>query len=229
VPSLAGDIAIVSPHLDDAALSIGATIARVVREGAKVRIVTVLAGNATSEATAGSWDRACGFRTAGSAARARREEDRRACAALGAQPIWLPFNDGQYDRGGNDDQIWRELAPKVARADSVLVPGFPLQHEDHAWLTKLVTDRLDSTAAIGFFAEQPYAWRARHLPAVPSGPDGRALSWSRNRASLSERRAKGRACRAYWSQFRGRQHLERRFLVPEIFMPDELLGWPYDV
>ena len=90
---LDGDVAVLSPHLDDAILSLGAAIS-----GARgdVRVVTVFAGDPDSTLAAGEWDSRAGFRTVGEAARARREEDALACADVGARPVWLPFVDDQY-------------------------------------------------------------------------------------------------------------------------------------
>ncbi|MGZ8794396.1 MAG: PIG-L deacetylase family protein [Gaiellaceae bacterium] len=230
--TLAGNVTVVSPHLDDAAFSIGATIARAVHGGAGVLVVTVLAGDPTSAAPAAAWDRACGFDTVGAAARGRRQEDDRACAALGARPFWLSFGDSQYEheRGADDDQVWAELEPHLAEADLVLLPGFPLLHGDHAWVTELVAGRLGSDLGLAFFVEQPYAARAKCRPSADTrGPGGREVEWKRQPSRLTDRHAKGRACRAYRSQFGGREHLERRLLLPELLPSNELVGWPLRV
>ncbi len=91
-------LVILSPHLDDAALSLGATIAYASEVGLAVTVLTVLAGDPDSEEPAGTWDTICGFATAGEAARVRRAEDANACEILGAEPMWLPFAYG--DGGG---------------------------------------------------------------------------------------------------------------------------------
>jgi LmbE family N-acetylglucosaminyl deacetylase len=183
---LAGAVAVVSPHLDDGVLSLGAAIAA----APEVRVVTVLAGDPESELPAGEWDGRSGFRTAGEAARARREEDRLACREVGAEPVWLPFCDHQYPRGGGDDEIWERLTEALADAETVLVPGFPLMHEDHVWIAGLVRERGLAGRRVGRYVEQPYAatWT--------SGPDG----WTPLHASASRRLAKLRACRRYSSQ-----------------------------
>ena len=70
---LEGDVVVVSPHLDDAALSLGAAIARARRIGAaRVVVLTVFAGNPESDLPAGGWDSRAGFATEGEASRARR-------------------------------------------------------------------------------------------------------------------------------------------------------------
>src|SRR5512144_2582409 len=76
-PSPDERIVVVSPHLDDGVLSLGASIARWSRAGAAVELLTVLGCDPASAAQAGGWDRRGGFATEGESALARREEDRR--------------------------------------------------------------------------------------------------------------------------------------------------------
>src|SRR3954463_13831402 len=95
-------IVVLSAHLDDAVFSLGAAIAATSRAGVDVVILTVLAGDPSSRVTAGAWDAEAGFATAGEAARARGLEDERACAEVAARPVWLPYSDVQYPRGGSD-------------------------------------------------------------------------------------------------------------------------------
>src|SRR5690242_14531959 len=106
-------IVVLSPHVDDATLSVGAFVHRESRSGVSVEILTVLANDPDCEAEPSPWDRQCGFASAGQAARARREEDRRACEALGATPRWLPYGDHEYTRGAADADIWSETERAV--------------------------------------------------------------------------------------------------------------------
>ncbi len=151
-------VVVLSPHLDDAVFSIGAFVHRQCRSGVRVEILTVLANNPTLDKTDPSdWDRRCGFASAGAAARARREEDRRACGALGATPVWLPYGDHAYPRGASDAQIWSDIQRASRDADLVLVPGFPLSHPDHRWLAELMlTQRRELDGRLALYAEQPY-------------------------------------------------------------------------
>lgn len=185
---LEGPVAVLSPHLDDGIFSLGAAIAAARGE---VRVVTVLAGDPQSELPAGTWDAGAGFRTAGEAAQARRAEDNRACRDLGARPVWLPFADHQYPRGGSDDEIWAELEDALAGTAAVLAPGFPLMHGDHAWLEALVRQRGLRGRRVGFYVEQPYA------AAWTAGPTG---GWETAGATAWHRLAKLRACRRYATQ-----------------------------
>ena len=185
---LDGDVAVLSPHLDDAILSLGAAIAGARGE---VRIVSVFAGDPDSTLAAGDWDSRAGFRTVGEAARARREEDALACAEVGARPVWLPFVDVQSppDEAG---AVWSALADTLAGADTVLVPAFPLIHPDHARLLDLVERNGLPGRRLGRYVEQPYAaaWTDR------SQGDG----WAPLAAGLRQRLAKLRACRRYTTQ-----------------------------
>lgn len=186
-------IVVLSPHLDDAALSLGAMIERASRLGSEVTVLTVFSGDPASNEPAASWDRACGFATVGEAARARREEDRRACAIMGASPSWLsfPYEDPQGVRSA--EGIWSAVTARLAGADLVLTPGFPLQHPDHVWLTQLVLERMSIGIPVALYVEQPYA----NLEVIGRGysrrpllaalrialrtPAGRRLQWPRAR------------------------------------------------
>lgn len=194
-----GPVAVVSTHLDDAILSVGAAIAAWTRHGIPVRVVTVLAGDPGSTAPAGPWDRTSGFETEGEAARVRRDEDRSACSAVGAEPSWLPHKDMQYGRDVGDEQIWEQVMEAVDDAVTVLSPGFPLQHPDHAWLGSLALTRREPSWRFGLYVEQPYAMGSGR----PRDHDGRLgfdPTFSGVPAGIRARRAKRRALLAYRSQ-----------------------------
>jgi LmbE family N-acetylglucosaminyl deacetylase len=194
-----GRLVVVSPHLDDAVLSLGATIANASRRGERVDVLTVLACDPASIAAAGKWDRRGGFETEGEAATRRRAEDERACAVLGAQPVWLSYGDAPYERGGTDAEIAAAVRRAVDGADAVVVPGWPLRHADHAWLAPILVRELASTARIGLYLEQPYAWW--HDGDVPAAPG--LVEWARfapSRLRPSDWLAKWRAIRSYESQ-----------------------------
>jgi tyrosine-protein kinase Etk/Wzc len=139
---LRGDVVVVSPHLDDAALSLGAAIAAATRAGSRVTVLTVFGGDPNSTEPAGVWDSTYGFSSAADAARGRQTEDTRACELLVATPVWLTFGDMQYGSGADDDGIWRAIDPHLTGRDLVLIPGFPLEHPDHpGFLTRLILQR----------------------------------------------------------------------------------------
>jgi LmbE family N-acetylglucosaminyl deacetylase len=221
-------VAVLSPHLDDAVLSVGALIHSLTRRGLDVSVVTVLAGNAAATAPAGGWDAGSGFRTQGEAARMRCREDERACRMLGARPVWLPYSDEQYDRGADDRAIASSVRSAIDDADVVLVPGFPLVHADHAWLTTLMLrgDVVDN-ARVGFYVEQPYAAR-RGEPRLSDGVDAaNGFHWSTAPMRPRDAFAKLRAVSAYRSQRRvlGR-HWRRHVTVYELQRGGETIAWP---
>jgi LmbE family N-acetylglucosaminyl deacetylase len=188
---LEGRVVAVSVHLDDAVFSVGAGLARAARRGADVTVLTVLAGDPVSETPAGEWDHRSGFATAGEAARVRRDEDRRACALLGVRPVWLPYSDHQYERGGSDEEIAGALIQALEGAEVVLLPGFPLDHPDHRWLGEVLAGASVPGEVVRFL-EQPYTALWSSAPAEQYR--------LRLAASARDRLAKIRALRSYRSQ-----------------------------
>jgi hypothetical protein len=169
-----------------------------------VTIVTVFGGESGVEGEAGWWDRRAGFRSAEDAYAARREEDRRACALVGAVPVWLPFSDSQYAPAPDEALVRRAVADALAGFDCLLLPGFPLQNREHAWVTKVLLT-CPPEVRLGLYAEQPYAWRAGRSPVVPEPLRTllpQPLTWRRVRADPAARRSKRRAAGAYESQLR---------------------------
>ncbi len=210
-------VAVLSPHLDDGVLSLGASIVEAVRAGHKVSVITVFAGDTRSENGAGDWDRRAGFATEGEAARRRMDEDRTACDVLGASPVWLPFADNQYRRQRDADEVWSRLTEAIQGEDAVLVPGRPLIHPDHLWLTRLVLERGLESSRMGAYAELPYdlwasADKRRHAPS--STPD-LPRNWFAPRVTVRSRLAKWSAAGAYSSQlpWLGRGFSYRRALL----------------
>ena len=196
------DVVVLSPHLDDAVFSLGATISRLARSGARVTVLTVFGGDPSSRVAAGDWDRGTGFETAGEAAAARREEDRRACALLGATPIWQPFVDVQYENGATDDDLLAGVRAAARDADALLVPGFPLAHPDHARIAPLVVENPEFAGKIALYAELPYAlWDGSAVTPEPLRELVPApLGWHGVEVGVRDVVLKMRACRSYTSQ-----------------------------
>jgi LmbE family N-acetylglucosaminyl deacetylase len=223
----AGRVAVVSPHLDDAVLSLGASLAHAARGGIAIEIVTVFAGDPTSTARAQPWDASRGFRLAGEAAAARQAEDRIACGIVGASPIWLPF--ARHTTRQCEADVAEAIEAAIAAATVVLVPGFPLTHPGHAFCTAVTLKVVPATARVGLYVEQPYAvWeivgsrsavsrtamrmkqllrtdsaRSSQVPASPLDSVEQPLAWEPQSACAEDRRAKRRAIRAYVSQLPG--------------------------
>jgi LmbE family N-acetylglucosaminyl deacetylase len=196
-----GPIVVVSPHSDDGVLSLGATMARWSRAGARIELLTVLALDPGSTTPTTGWDRRAGFASEGEAARVRREEDRRACALLGVTPRWLPFGSVDFDRHGEDDDVRGAVEAAIDGAGLVLLPGFPLSHSDHEWLARLVSNSKSGTK-LALYAEQPYTRRAGVAPEAPGWlADATAAgAFEEASARFRDRVAKWRAIREYRSQ-----------------------------
>jgi LmbE family N-acetylglucosaminyl deacetylase len=223
-------IVVVSPHLDDGVLSLGASIASWRRAGAEVELLTVLACDPGSAAPSGGWDRRAGFATEGEQARARREEDRRACAVLGATPVWLPFGSVDYERHGGDDDVRSAVAAALEGASAILLPGFPLSHPDHGWLVRTLAPALDGRD-VALYAEQPYTLRSGRDPQVPDwvGETLDASLFEPMPATARDRLAKWRAIRRYHSQLPllGMRRRARRGPLRYAAAP-ELVAWSAD-
>lgn len=149
---------IVSPHYDDAVLSLGGWIAAETEAGRSVRVITAF-GNSPEDTglPAGPWDERGGFTTAVEAVRARRSEDEAAVRSLGAELAVLPFPDSGYLMAERSESLFLEaIAPHLADAAEVFLPGFPLIHADHRWLAGLDYSRVGDFKT-RFYVEQPYA------------------------------------------------------------------------
>jgi len=178
-------------------LSLGASITAAARNGAAVRVVTVFAGDSTSTSAAGRWDALSGFVSEGEAARARAGEDDNACRIVGAEPVRLPFPDRQYPVERDAAEIRRAVVEALTGSEVVLIPGYPLRHEDHLWLARLLLDGEPLGARLALYAEQPYAAQTKAAPTAMLTSEARWITLS---AAPTDQVVKLRACRAYRSQ-----------------------------
>ena len=216
-------IVVVSPHFDDGVLSLGASMAAWRRGGASVRLLTVFGCDPDSTAPAGGWDRRSGFATEGESARARREEDSRACDVLGATPVQLTFGSVDYERGGDEQAVREAVTAALDGAELVLLPGSPLSHPDHEWLARALVGAL--AVPVALYAEQPYTLRSGREPRPPdwlAAAPRDDVTFEPVAVGPRERLAKWHAVRRYRSQLpllglrrslRGGAH--RYALVPE--------------
>jgi len=194
----------VSPHLDDAVFSAGATLARLADANWQVEVVTVFTASVPAPrgfALACQLDKGLGPEVDYLAL--RRAEDREAVRrlGLGTAPIHLPFAEAPH-RGYESapelfagpreedaaivERVGAALAPLVAGAGLVLAPAGLGGHVDH----------LQVLAALGpltrpvLWHDQPYALRLGGAP--PAGWEGAC------RPHLRERKL--RAAAAYATQ-----------------------------
>lgn len=211
------NLVVVSPHLDDAVYSIGATISYLVRKRVDVTVVTVLAGDPSVNGPPSSWDLSCGFRSAQEACHVRRAEDAEAVALLGAQARWLPFPDDGYATPASRDvsAVTAALRSAIQGFEAVAVPAWPLEHPDHRWVSEVATSSIGDGVVIVGYAEQPYSSLAQARAFRPdknhSGsprPAGPAPQWSVPPTERVDYRARAAAARRYRSQ----EHANRRLL-----------------
>ena len=126
------DAVYLSPHLDDAVLSCGGTIHRQVRAGQNVAVATVFAGDLADDPQnrllREVYDR-MGLRQSEAMA-ARREEDLRACARLGANPIHWDVAEalGRHADLSSLDALFEE----VPSSDGALTGQLAARLEDFA-------------------------------------------------------------------------------------------------
>lgn len=119
---------VVSPHCDDAVLGCGETI---LRSGGAV-VATVFAGRPRPLPPLTEWDRLAGYGEGDDVVAARRREDARAMAVLGARPVWLEHLESQYGRAPDAGEVADSIegALDASGASSALVP-LGLFHADH--------------------------------------------------------------------------------------------------
>ena len=168
-----------APHLDDVALSCGGQIAQRTRDGERVLVATVTAGDPSAEnlppfaqAHHEAWNL-----SAEMVVRNRRAEDARAAAILGAEYVHLPLLDAIYrvDSAGaalyeSDETLFGEVASvedslvdeivamlrKLPAADQVVAPLTVGGHVDHR-LTRLAAER--AFDSLLYYEDYPYAQR----------------------------------------------------------------------
>jgi LmbE family N-acetylglucosaminyl deacetylase len=212
----------ISPHCDDAVFACGERLCA--HPGALV--VTVFAGDPPPGTPLRAWDRDCGFRASADVMPRRREEDRRAFAALGVRGEWLAFRDSQY----GDSPAAREIA---ATLEALIVRELPRQvcfplglfHSDHT---------LVSEAALSLVALHPettwYAYEDALYRSLDESVEERVDALRRRgfvlravtrTTALPTLRRKRAAIACYRSQLRGlctpRRLGHRDALAPEAY------------
>ena len=213
--------AIVSPHLDDAALSASAELAR----GAAT-VLTVFTAAPPADWPTSSWDRLTGAPNSRQRQLERYDEDADAMRLLGADSIYLDELEEQYREGepGLDalEESIEQMARTFAAADEVWLPSAIGGHVDH----RIARDAALRAAAragcdeVVLYADFPYvitydwpyaavgqetdpfldtdAWLLYEL--VDSGLDPSALTLSITKLDAEQRARKASVIAAYRSQ-----------------------------
>lgn len=197
MPSPTDALVVISPHLDDAVLSVGQVLGGC--PGAVV--ITLLAGIPDGDAVT-DYDRNCGFTSSRQAMRQRRAEDRRALAILGAEPCHLDFLPRQYEDDAGDEAMVRELAARIVALEPSAVAGpVGIMHPDHERVARLWPRAARQAAApLYAYEELPYRVKSRRRAEAAV----RALAGERRPADLpaADVGLKARAMLAYVSQLR---------------------------
>ncbi len=171
-----------SPHLDDAVFSAGGTLARLASAGAQVTVATVFTATVQDPqgfALACQLDKGLGPEVDYMAL--RREEDRAACAHLGAEPRHLPFAEAPHRGYASapelfadlraDDDVAARIAPALRallnelRPDLILAPQAVGAHVDHVAVLEAL-DAAAPSAPVLWWRDHPYVIR----PGEPAEP-----------------------------------------------------------
>ncbi|GBD08633.1 2'-N-acetylparomamine deacetylase [Candidatus Thermoflexus japonica] len=210
-------VRVLSPHLDDAALSCGGTLYRLRREGHPVEVITVFAGDPVFPLS--PFARALHERWGGGeeAMAMRRAEDREALSLLQATPIHWPFPDTLYRRDAHgqplcqdredlfrsphpDEAIWIVRIQEALSAlsweegDLLLAPLALGGHVDHRLVRMAVEGWRQPGILRGFYEDFPYAeWEG--FSGLPEA--------SSHRVELTDEdlEVRAKAIRAYRSQW----------------------------
>lgn len=159
---------VVSPHLDDAVLSVGQLMAG----RPDMTVATVFSGVPLKCKQVTTYDADCGFGSAAETINARRDEDSAALRHLDATPWWLDFPDHQYHQPANEAAIVDALAATVADvAPTLLIGPLGLIHEDHH-TTRRAFQRLVATHNIEAWIYEDMPYRVLFPEEVPE-----ALAW----------------------------------------------------
>ncbi|HZF77430.1 MAG TPA: PIG-L family deacetylase [Acetobacteraceae bacterium] len=179
-----------SPHLDDAAFSAGATLAGLAARGWEVTVLTAFTRSMPAPrgfALACQLDK--GLPAEADYMAFRRAEDRAACAALGARP------------NSADDTAARPLAallaPLLPRFDLLLAPQAVGGHVDHVQAVRALDAVRPATMPVLWWEDFPYVARPHTHPARPHAARFAALPAA---ALPGDAAAKLAACAAYATQ-----------------------------
>ncbi|MBK5305580.1 MAG: PIG-L family deacetylase [Frankiaceae bacterium] len=175
-------LTVISPHLDDAVLSLGCML----RGSPGATVVTCFGGVPDKAARLADWDRRCGYPDPATAATARRANDAVSVSRVGAQPVHLDLLDCDYrvadDRTRLAD-LERALAAVVGSAESLWLPVALGRHPDHVLALKagLAVWRSSHRPPLTLYADLPYASTFGWPRWVINGGRPRLpLAWSRH-------------------------------------------------
>lgn len=146
---------VVSPHLDDAALSAWSRLA-----AGNVTVITVFTGYPPATFTISPWDLETGATSSHERMRERLSEDDRALGDLGVSTVRLGKREFEYRDGQDADvvAIADDLRPHIAACDELWLPAAIGAHPDHVATQDagLLALTKASGPAVRFYADFPY-------------------------------------------------------------------------
>ncbi|MEJ7569156.1 MAG: PIG-L family deacetylase [Gaiellaceae bacterium] len=143
---------VLSPHLDDAALSCWSVLSET-----KATVVNVFAG-VPAPGVVGEWDRVVGSTDGASLVAMRRREDRVALHELGCQAVYLDFLESQYRDGDSVEDIVATIRNALGDATEIVVPAGIGGHPDHLQVrAAALRIAAASCLPLRLYAELPYA------------------------------------------------------------------------
>jgi LmbE family N-acetylglucosaminyl deacetylase len=147
-------VTIISPHPDDAVLSLWHLLAG----PDEIQILTVFNGPGDGEATLGWWDRLTRADDALERASVRAEEDREALGLAGRSSTDLGFVDGQYRNGEQPIEPVIEAIANAAPDDALLLAPAALdRHRDHLAARAAAFELGGRGRRVALYADVPHA------------------------------------------------------------------------
>ena len=146
---------IISPHFDDAILSVGGFLATQKRQ---ITIITVCGGTPSDDSMLSNWDKLCGFSSGKQAAIERQLENINACSRLGIDSKNLLFTDFPYSEYKSSLLIADALSKYITSTDEVWTPMGIGDHPDHLITRDAVLElALKKKINLTLYADAPYA------------------------------------------------------------------------
>lgn len=145
---------IISPHLDDAVLSLGQFI-----QTDHAMVITVFAG-APEKGTLSDYDRDTGFDDSARAIQYRRQEDQRAMELVGATPVHWNYLDRQYLEPPNRKQMRNDLAQALRNGGAYVPLG--IGHPDHRLVARECRNATTTFAHVTLFLYEELPYRVEH-------------------------------------------------------------------
>lgn len=147
------DVAILSPHFDDAVLSCWSVLSGPQR----VLVVNVFTGAPAAGSGARWWDRMTGAGDSAERIRERIDEDRAALALAGREAVNIGLLEVQYREGGPAPGLIAPLLGAVGDNSALYAPAAMGHHADHALVRDAALALHARGIAVTLYADLPHA------------------------------------------------------------------------